>query len=210
MTAAELASREATAVDSANRRYGQVSIGLHWLIAAMVVVQLCLGWYMNEVLPDHSSAQAQIRTIHVSWGITIFLLVLVRIGVRLTHPAPHLPPAMPLWERIFARTTHVVFYLLLLVLPLTGWVIVSLGRGPIHFWGLPWPRLPGVGPGTLFGYLATRDLRETIAHTHVFILIWIAVVTVAVHVTGALWHQFKGPAVLWRMTWLKPPADAAG
>jgi cytochrome b561 len=208
MTAAELTSREATTLDSANRRYGQVSIALHWLIAAMVVVQLCLGWYMNEVLPDHSPAQAQIETIHISWGITILLLVLIRIGVRLTHPAPPLPAAMPLWERILARATHVLFYLLLLAVPLSGWIVVSLRQPPIHFWGLPWPHLPGMG--ALFGSPAPRPVRREITHIHVYILIWIALLTIALHVAGALWHQLNGPRVLWRMTWLKPPENAAG
>ncbi|MGH7023567.1 MAG: cytochrome b [Caulobacteraceae bacterium] len=193
---------EFSSAGRAVRRYDQVSIILHWLIAAMVVVQLCLGWYMNEVLPDHSAAQASVRAVHISWGLTILILVLIRIAWRLTHWPPPLPSAMPLWERIFARFTHVLFYLLLLVLPLTGWSIVSLTGHPIHFWGLPWPRLPGVG--LIFGSPPTKAVRHALAHTHVFILIWIVVVTLALHVAGALWLQFRGPRVLWRMTWMKP------
>ena len=208
MTTNEMAARQARTA-SAAQRYGQLSIWLHWLIALAVVVQVCLGWYMNEALPDHSPAQAQIRTIHVSLGVTILLLVLIRIGVRLTHPAPPLPAAMPLWERALARASHVIFYLLLLALPLTGWTIVSLGKAPIQVWGLPWPRLPGVSAGMLFGSPVSRPLREGIAHIHVYILIWIVVITLALHVAGALWHQFHGPRVLWRMTWLKPPNAAA-
>ena len=209
MTAAELASQAARSASAADRRYGQVSIWLHWLIALAIVVQVCLGWYMNEVLPDHSPAQAQIQTLHISLGITILLLVLVRIGVRLTHPFLPLPAAMPLWERALARATHVIFYLLLLALPLTGWLVVSLRKAPILFWGLPWPRMPGVGVGMLFGSPVARPLRQEITHIHVFILIWIVVITLALHVAGALWHQFNGPRVLWRMTWLKPPAAAS-
>ena len=197
-------SRTIGAPADANRRYGQVSILLHWLIALMVAIQLCLGWYMNELLPDHSAAQAQIRTIHISVGLTILLLVLVRIGVRLTHPAPPLPATMALWERVFARATHVLFYLLLLVLPLSGWALVSMSNAPIHFWGLPWPHLPGVGQ--VFGSPAPRPVRHALSHIHVYILIWITLVTLALHVAGALRHQFDGNPVLWRMTWLKPPA----
>jgi cytochrome b561 len=181
-------------------RYGAVSIALHWIIAAAVVIQVCLGWYMNEVLPDHSPAQAQIVTLHVSVGLTILVLVLVRIGARLAHPAPPLPADMPAWERLLARTTHALFYVLLLALPLTGWAIVSVRSGGVHVWGLPWPKLPGLG------FLTTPDhkaWRRELTHIHVYILIWIVILNLVLHVAGALRHQFFGHSVLWRMAPLR-------
>jgi cytochrome b561 len=188
----------------ANRRYDRASRALHWMIALLILVQIGLGWTMNEVLPDHTPVQAQVETVHISLGLTILLLVLVRIAVRLTHPAPPLPFSIPLWERALARTSHILFYLLLLAMPLTGWALVSLGTHPIQFWGLPWPHLPGVGQ--LFGSPAPRPVRHALSHVHVYILIWIVLVNLALHVAGALKHQFDGNPVLWRMTWLKPPA----
>jgi cytochrome b561 len=188
----------------ANRRYGAASIFLHWTIALLILIQLCLGWYMNEVLQDHSPAQAQIRTLHISLGLSILLLVLVRIGVRLAHRPPPLPRGMAPWERVLARSSHILFYLLLLILPLTGWTLVSLGSSPIKFWGLPWPHLPGVG--VVFGSPAPKAVRHALSHLHVYTLIWVVLITLALHVIGALRHQFDRNAVLWRMTWLKPPA----
>lgn len=200
MTAESLLTREI----AANRRYDLASIVLHWTLALLIVVQIGLGWWMNEVLPDHTPFQGQVEGVHISLGLTMFLLVLVRIGVRLTHPAPPSPPGIPLWERALARTSHVVFYLLMLALPLTGWTLLSLGTHPIQFWGLPWPHLPGVGQ--LFGSPAPRPVRHEISHIHVYILIWIVLINLALHVAGALKHQFDGKPVLWRMTPLKPPA----
>jgi cytochrome b561 len=115
------------ALDAA-RRYGQLSIALHWTIALAILVQIGLGWCMNEALPDHSPAQAAVQAIHVSLGLTILLLVLVRIGVRLTHPAPPPPSDLAAWERILAQASHILFYVLMLALPLTGWALVSLGH----------------------------------------------------------------------------------
>jgi cytochrome b561 len=195
---------DASQREAANRRYGAVSIFLHWTIALLVVIQLCLGWYMNEVLPDHSPAKAPILSLHISVGLTILLLVLVRIGVRLTHPMLPLPAGLPPWERVLARSTHVLFYVWLLILPLSGWALESLGTRPLAFWGLPWPHLPGVG--LVFGSPAPRPVRHALSHFHVYIMIWIVLITLALHVAGALRHQFDGKAVLWRMTWLKPPA----
>ena len=187
----------------AGRRYDSISIGLHWAIAFLILIQIGLGWYMNEVLPDHTPIQAQVQTVHISLGLTILLLVIARIANRLAHRAPPLPPGMPNWERFLAYGSHILFYGLMLALPLTGWAMVSLGAHPIHFWGLPWPHLPGVG--WLFGSPAPRSTRHALAHIHVYILIWIVFLNLVLHVAGALKHQFDGRPVLWRMTAMKPP-----
>ncbi|HEY3796775.1 MAG TPA: cytochrome b [Caulobacteraceae bacterium] len=193
-----------TAATAGAARYSTGAIVLHWTIALLIVVQLCLGWWMNEVLPDHTPAQDATEHVHISLGLTIFLLVLVRIAWRLTHRPPPLPADMPAWERWLSYAVHFVFYVLLLVLPLSGWTLVSMGPDPISFWGLPWPHLPGVAQ--MFGSPAPRGVRHAVKHLHVFILIWIVLVSVALHVAGALKHQFDGRPVLWRMTGLKPPA----
>jgi len=177
----------------AERRYGAVSILLHWLIALLIVIQIGLGWYFNNFVPDHSPQQDSLVTLHVSIGLTILLLVLVRIAVRLTHPAPPLPP-MPVWELVLARATHGLFYVLMLALPLTGWAIVSTRPGMVHIWGLPWPKLPGLG-----GIAASRPLRHTLQDVHTDYLVWITLANLALHVMGALWHQFAPPRVLQRM-----------
>lgn len=179
-----------------DRRYGTVSIVLHWLIAALILTQIGLGWYMNEVLPDHSPAQDRVQDIHITVGLTTLILVLIRIGVRLTHPAPPLPQELHAWERYLARLTHWLFYALILVMPLTGWALVSVRHEDIPFWGLQWPAMPGL---TGFSRLAARSIGHELKHIHVFILIWIALINLALHVAGALKHQFDGHPVLWRM-----------
>ena len=123
-----------------DKRYGAASVTLHWIIALLIILQLCLGWYMNEIVPDHSPAQDRIQDIHVTVGLSILILVLVRIGVRLTHPAPPLPRTLHRWERVLARITHWLFYVLLLVMPLTGWALVSVRHEGIPFFGLAWPK----------------------------------------------------------------------
>jgi len=108
-----------------------------------------------------------------------------------------------MWERALAHSSHIVFYGLMLALPLTGWAMVSLGAHPISFWGLPWPHLPGAG--LLLGSPASKSTRHALAHIHVYILIWIVVVNLALHIAGALKHQFDGRPVLWRMSAMKQP-----
>ncbi len=184
-------------------RYGAAAMILHWTIAVLILVQIGLGWIMNEALPDHSPRQELVEGVHISLGLTILLLVLVRIGVRIANPPPPLPAGMPAWERFLAGASHLLFYVLMLVMPLTGWALVSLGARPISFWGLPWPHLPGVA--ALLGSPAPKAVRHQLSHVHVYILIWIVLLNLALHVAGALKHQFDGRPVLWRMAGLKRP-----
>jgi cytochrome b561 len=155
---------------------------------------------MNEVLKDHSPAKPQVLWVHVSVGLTILLLALVRIGVRIIHPAPPLPAAMPAWERALARSSHVLFYMLMLGLPVTGWALASMHKGSIAWWGLPWPALPGMTG-------LSRATRHAVSHAHVYVLIWILLITLFLHVSGALWRQFDGPPVLWRMGVTRRPGS---
>jgi cytochrome b561 len=191
------------ATSLARQRYAASAMWLHWTLAALIVVQLGLGWWMNEVLPDHTPIQASVEGVHIALGLTILLLVLVRIGVRLTHPAPPLPAGIPAWERYLAHAAHVTLYLLMLAIPLVGWTLVSTGPKPISFWGLPWPHLP---VGMVLGSPAPKAARHALKHLHVYTLIWLVLANLALHVAGALKHQFDGHPVLWRMAPLKPPA----
>ncbi len=191
----------------AQRRYARGAIWLHWIIAILILLQIALGWFMNEVLPDHSLNQRFVESIHISLGLTILILVVARIVFRLTHRPPPLPVGMPRWERLLSSAVHLVFYALMLALPLTGWALVSLGDHPISFWGLPWPHLPGVH--ALLGNPAPKASRKALKHLHVYVLIWIVFLNLALHVAGALKHQFDGRPVLWRMSWLKRPAPSA-
>jgi cytochrome b561 len=111
----------ATAIDGgdgrATQRYTRVAIALHWAIAALVLYNLASG-LLRPVLPRG------FFVFHVSSGITILALTLVRIGWRLTHrPPPMLP--MKGWERHLAHLVHVLLYLAMLLLPFSGWALVS-------------------------------------------------------------------------------------
>jgi len=179
---------------NAPRRYRGPSIALHWLIAALIVVQLGLGWYMNEVVPDHSPAQERIEALHIEFGLTLFVLVLVRVVARLVWPAPRLPADIAGWERVLAQSVHYLLYALLIVIPLSGWALVTTHHEPMSFWGLQWPSLPGLptGPGA-------RSLSHLLKAWHIYWLIWAVVIAVGLHLAGAIKHQFDGHPVLWRM-----------
>lgn len=146
--------------------YTAVAKTLHWLIALAIIGMLALGWIMTS-LPNGPDKFSLFQW-HKSIGITILLLSFARLGWRLTHTAPLLPLAMPRWEKIAAKATHVLFYILIIGMPLTGWIIVSSSplNLPTMLYGvIPWPHLPvlpelenkkeiGHVFGAIHGYLA--------------------------------------------------------
>lgn len=157
-------------------RYSTVSLILHWLIAALVVTQVAL-------IAGHEAIEGD-RTflnLHKSVGLGILVLTLVRLGWRIANPALPLPEAMPRWQKLVARATHVLFYVLLIAMPLVGWAASSAAGRDIVWFGLfNWPLLPIGGGREMAGSL--MDLHEAAAKA-LYVLI-------ALHVVGALKHHF--------------------
>jgi cytochrome b561 len=205
MTTSNPSASDAAFFAPGSGRYRPAAIALHWLIATLILIQIGLGWYMNKVLPDHSPAQDRIQDLHISLGLTILMLILARIAVRLAMPPPRPVEGLAPWERVLSNAVHLLFYVLMLALPLTGWALLTVRHQPIHFWGAAWPGLPGLegamGPDQ-------RPFRKTLNDIHTDTLVWIILANLALHVAGALKHQFDGHPVLWRMLpFLKRPAD---
>jgi cytochrome b561 len=187
------------ASDASGARYSRVAMSLHWLIAALVAAMLGLGWWMNELVPDHSPQQDAIQWWHVSLGLTLLVLVVLRIVWRAMHAPPPLPSGMAHWERSLASFIHVLLYGLLLAQPLLGWALMSARGEPLSLWGIPVPGLPGVP-------VHNRPLAEPLKHLHIYWMIWVYGFALLFHVAGAIKHQFDGHPVLWRMvSFLRKP-----
>jgi cytochrome b561 len=160
------------------RRYGAVAQTLHWLIAALVFVMFGLGWYMTDL--PLGQRKFDLYQLHKSLGLTIFTLVVLRLGWRLLNPAPPLPAHMARWERSVARTSHGLLYTLLLVQPTIGYLQSNAANFPLVVWDvLPVPAL--LAPDEPFA--------ETLAAVHGLVANLIFLL-VALHVAGALRHHF--------------------
>lgn len=157
-------------------RYSIVSLSLHWLIALLVIGQMVLiSLHEAQEGPD------SYIMLHKSGGATILVLTLIRIGWRLANPAIPLPATMPRWQKIFARATHVLFYVALLVMPLTGWMAGSaVGRGFEYYGLFQLPLLPVGGGRETAGMM--MDIHETVVKG-LYVLIFL-------HIAGALKHHF--------------------
>jgi cytochrome b561/polyisoprenoid-binding protein YceI len=112
---------------TAAERYGAVAVVLHWTIAAAVLANLGLGWWMHRAI-DAAAMQARAIDafqVHKSLGLTVLALSVLRLLWRLAHRAPPLPAAMPGWQRASARLVQLALYALMVVVPLSGWTYVS-------------------------------------------------------------------------------------
>ncbi len=167
-------------------RYAPVAIALHWLIAAAIVLQVILAGRMG---PPRTPETFAITQLHKSVGITILLLSLVRLAWRLSHPPAPLPATMARWEVVLAKLTHVGFYVIMIAMPLTGWLIVSTSRIvlPTLLYGVvPWPDIPGLA-GLAPAAKHTWHQVGEVGHGLIAKLIY---VLLALHIAGALKHQF--------------------
>lgn len=116
---------------SVGQRYTGVARVLHWAIALLIIMNIALG-----LLHDELPHTLPVIPLHKAIGITVLALTLLRIVWRLGHRVPPLPETMPAWERASAHGLHLLFYGLMLVLPLTGWVMISPGDKPFTWFGL--------------------------------------------------------------------------
>lgn len=170
-------------------RYTSVAIALHWLIAIIVVGNLAGGFFMHNLPQEQQALKFELYQWHKSFGVTVLLLTLVRIGWRLTHKPPALPAAMPGWEKAAARAAHFGFYVLLLAMPLVGWAVVSSSPfadsvqtylfGVIH-----WPHLP-----FFEGIENRKDVSHQFAEMHET-LAFAMIGLIVLHLGAALKHQF--------------------
>ncbi|MFZ5507039.1 MAG: cytochrome b [Pseudomonadota bacterium] len=159
-------------------RYTRTAMSLHWLIALMLFGMFGFGLYMVEL--PLSPQKLKFYSYHKWAGVTVFLLVLARLAWRITHRPPALPAGMPAWQVTAAKAGHHLLYLLMVIVPLSGWLMSSAkGFQTVWFGVLPLPDL-----------LAKDEaLGEALLLTH-RLLNWFFMLVVAGHVAAALKHHF--------------------
>ena len=166
--------------ESALERYSRGAIWLHWIIAALIVANLTLGLYHEDF---GKAARAPIMAFHKATGLTILALSCGRLVWRFGHRPPAFDAALLWWEVILARAAHALFYVLMIGIPLTGWLAVSANDRATSFFGLfdigplPFPR--GKGP---------HEIWEEVHGIAGKVMIGLIVL----HVAGALKHHLQG------------------
>ena len=162
---------------SASSRYDAVAMALHWIIAVGVLAQILLGLWMIDIPKQPVGVRAYWFNLHKSIGITVGLLVLVRVGWRLTHRPPPLPATTPTWQLQAAKASHVLLYVCMVTMPLAGYLGSVFSGYPIKYFGSP---LPGWG-------WKDDGLKEFFSTVH-YAVAMTFIALIAVHVMAALKH----------------------
>jgi cytochrome b561 len=168
--------------------YTAPAIVLHWLIALFLLGQLAFGWFLGT-LPRGAPSRAFYVNMHKSTGLTLALLIAVRIMWRVANRPPRLPSFMPAWERRAAIQNHMALYACMLGMPLSGYIASNFSKHGVKLFNLM--LLPPWGPDDPRVYAIFNT-------THV-VLSYVFVALIIAHILAAVRHGIRGDGVLARM-----------
>jgi cytochrome b561 len=165
-------------IRNTTERFGLVAKTLHWLTLVLLIGAFTLA--VSMVNMPFSPRKLEFYSWHKWVGVTIFLLAVLRLAWRLANPVPLQPASIPPWQRRLAGLSHATLYAILIVMPVTGWIMSSALNLPVVYLGL----IPIPSP---FG--VDRALGETMKVVHLSLAVTLLVL-VTIHVLAALYHHF--------------------
>jgi cytochrome b561 len=162
---------------TARLQYGTTAKVFHWVIVALLVVQYLFGWLMPDI---HRGDKPGVgMTFHLSIGLTILVLIVLRFAWRLTHPVAPESSLAP-WQRLGSEAMHWLLYILVLATTLTGWLFASFrGWGVSFFYLVPMPMLATENPAAGKIIDGLHQAAE-----------WTLLVLIGLHIATALAHLF--------------------
>ena len=159
-------------------RYNNTAIALHWLVALLIFAAFPLGMYMQDL--PLSPTKLQLYSYHKWMGMTVLALAVLRVVWRATHTPPSLPDTIPRWQRIASQATHQFMYVLIFLVPISGWLMSSAkGFKTVWFGVLPLPDLVG----------KDKALGDMLSGIHTS-LNYILLALVVLHIAAVLKHRF--------------------
>ncbi len=174
------------------QRYSPLMIGLHWLMLLLIIGVYC-AMEFRGLFPKGSDARDLMKLAHFALGISILLLVLVRIWARLTSPVPAILPAPKPWEDLLAKAMHLALYGFMIAMPLLGWLMLNANGHAVPFLGFELPQL--IGEDKALGH-QLEEAHETLATIGYFLI--------GAHALAGLVHHYvKRDNTLLRMSLIK-------
>ncbi len=152
---------------------------IHWLMAALILFMLALGIYMTQFLPKDSPQHLEIYELHKSFGVIALVLIFIRILNRLLKKAPALPASMPKAEQILAHLGHFGLYVLMILVPLSGFLMSNSFGFPVKFFSVELPQLIGTN----------FELGKIFAAAHELCAYGLLALIIA-HVLAVIKHRF--------------------
>jgi cytochrome b561 len=158
-------------------QYGTTAKVFHWLVVALLLVQYPIGWLMPDIHRGMKPGAAM--TFHISFGIVILMLIVMRFLWRLTYPVASESSLLP-WQRLSSEAVHWLLYALVLATTVTGWLFASFrGWGVSLFYLAPLPMLASENAAAGKAFEGLHQAME-----------WALLVLIGIHVAAALAHFF--------------------
>jgi cytochrome b561 len=180
------------------QRYTKIAIILHWVIALLIIFLLILGLWLGT-LPEQSPLAASFDlfnlglytvtmpepfyvnsfyfNLHKSLGVTVLVLIALRVLWRLTHAAPPLPDSMQAWEKLFAHLGHIGLYILMIVIPVSGFIMSWYGKYGVAWFGV-----------TLVEPLKNESVSHFFGEVHEYAS-WALIALLVIHILAAIKHK---------------------
>jgi len=158
--------------------FGTIAKTFHWIIALGILGMLIVGFIMVD--REASPAKMMMYGLHKSTGAVILLLVTLRLGWRLLNPIPQLPSTLKPWHHWIARLSPVALYILMVTMPLSGFVMSDAAGHPVTLYNIY--TLPSIFSQDLELSKAARSVHVYTAYMFVAILV--------LHVSAALYHHY--------------------
>jgi len=169
-------------------RYPLAVIILHWLIAVAVVGLVVLGWWMQAIPKDPVGPRADAYNLHKSVGLTVLLVMVIRLAWRASHRPPQLPP-LPVWQARAAHAVHALLYALMFVDALSGYLGSAVSGFPVKLFGVVLPAWAGAHPA----------IKDACSVVHL-VSSWALMIVIGLHLAATLYHQWVlRDGLLWRM-----------
>jgi cytochrome b561 len=163
---------------NSTERYGTLSISLHWLMVVLIVAVYAL-MELREIFPRGSDPREAMKAWHYMVGLSVMLLALLRVGAQAFGVHPRISPAPPAWVRRSAQLMHAGLYLLMIGMPLLGWLALSADGKPISFFGLQLPALVAASSQRAEWFEELHELGGTVGYF-----------LIGFHAAAALFHHY--------------------
>jgi cytochrome b561 len=161
----------------APKRYDRIAITLHWVVAIGVIAQIALGLWMIDIPKQPTGVRAYWFNLHKSIGMTLGVLIVMRLAWRFTHRPPPLPSTVPRWQVRAAGASHVLLYICMITMPLAGYLGSVFSGYPIKYFGVV---VPGWG-------WKDEALKEVFSTVHLVAAVAF-ISLIKLHVLAALKH----------------------
>lgn len=159
-------------------RYSAISIAMHWLMfLLMVAVYACIE--LREFYPKGSDPREALKMWHFMLGLCVFLLIWVRLFFIVKGKRPDIVPTPPRWQHLLSKAVHGALYLLMIGLPILGWLMLSAKGKTIPFFGLELPAL--IAKNKELGDLI-KEIHETGGTIGYFLI--------GLHAVAGLFHHY--------------------